>query len=128
MGNSKQRRTVCFTLCSLLLCFAAGCGSAETPTHPLNPVIARSSVERALQAWRDGRKPADLKPDIIIGDSAWEQGRRLVDFRVLTDEETTDGSNLHIRVLRTFEGNGAKNESKITYIVGTHPVVTIFPQ
>jgi len=128
MENSEQRRTVCLTLYTLLLGLAAGCGSAETPTHPLNPIIARSSVERALQAWRDGRKPADLKPDIIVGDGAWEQGRRLVDFKILADEETSDGSNLHIRVLRTFDSNGAKSESKITWIVGTHPVVTIFPQ
>ncbi|MFN9237911.1 MAG: type II secretion system protein, partial [Planctomyces sp.] len=69
-----------------------------------------------------------LQPAIIIGDSAWEQGRKLVAFEVVTAEETTDGSNLHIRVLRTFENNGAKTESKVTWIVGTHPVITIFPQ
>jgi len=111
-------------LCGLLL---SGCGEAAT-VYPLNEELARSSVQKAMQAWVDGKSPADLKPDIIVGDQAWEQGRRLAAFQVVSDEETSDGSNLHIRVLRTFDDKGVKSESRVTYIVGTTPVVTIFPQ
>jgi hypothetical protein len=111
-------------VCGLLL---SGFGEAAT-AYPLNEELARSSVQKAMQSWVDGKAPADLKPDIIVGDQAWEKGRRLTAFKVLSDEETTDGSNLHIRVLRTFDDKGVKTESRVTYIVGTTPVVTIFPQ
>ncbi|MEY3460204.1 MAG: hypothetical protein RL215_3361, partial [Planctomycetota bacterium] len=47
---------------------------------------------------------------------------------ILRDEETSDGSNLHIRVQRVFEDGGAKSESRVIYIVGTSPVITIFPR
>jgi hypothetical protein len=128
MASSETHRRVFLQLATLLTAALAGCGSSETPTHPLDPELARTSVQSAMQAWVDGKKPADLKPGIIVGDSGWEQGKTLKAFQILKDEETTDGSNLHIRVLRTFDGGGAKSESRITYIVGTHPVVTIFPQ
>lgn len=81
-------------------------------------------MEKAMQAWVDGKTPKDLQPDIICGDSSWEQGKKLVSFKILTDEETTDGSNLHIRVERKIDSS----DSTVTYIVGTSPVVTIFPQ
>jgi len=127
MASSEGRRCGLGVLGTTLL-WISGCGSGETAPHPLNPEAARAAVQKALLAWQEGRKPADLKPEIVIGDTAWEQGRKLVAFEVVTSEETTDGSNLHIRVRRTFENNGARIESKVTWIVGTHPVITIFPQ
>ena len=112
----------------LLLVGLCGCGAKPTD-HALNPDVARSSVEKAMQAWVEGKTPEDLKP-IIVGDPAWNQGKKLVSFEILTKEETSDGSNLHIQVARKFgdDGKGAPAEAKVTYIVGTSPVVTIFPQ
>ncbi len=112
------------TILCLVVLSIAGCAGSETAPYPLDQELARSSVEKAMQAWVDGKTPKDLKPEIIIGDSGWEQGRKLVSFEVIHEEETSDGSNLHIRVLRKFDAG----ESKVTYIVGTSPVVTIFPQ
>lgn len=109
----------------VLLVFSLwGCSHGDTPSHPLDEELARSSVQKAMQAWVDGKSPEDLQPEIIIGDSSWEQGKNLVSFEILTSEETSDGSNLHIRVERKFDSS----QSKVTYIVGTSPVVTIFPQ
>lgn len=102
----------------------AGCTSGDAPSYPLDKELARSSVQQAMQAWVDGKTPKELQPDIVVGDPAWEQGKKLVSFEILSDEETTDGSNLHIRVKRKLDAA----ESKVTYIVGTNPVVTIFPQ
>ncbi len=108
-----------------MIALLAGC-SSETPSYPLDKELARDSVKKAMQAWVDGKKPADLKPDIIVGDAGWEQGKQLLSFEILPDE-FTDGSNLHVTVSRKFDG-GKSAESKVTYIVGTSPVVTIFPQ
>ncbi len=107
----------------LAILFLSGCQEEAKP-YPLDEAVARDSVKTAMQAWMDGKKPADLKPGIVIGDTAWEKGRKLVSFEIVSNEETSDGSNLHIRVLRKFDSG----ESKVTYIVGTSPVITIFPQ
>jgi hypothetical protein len=111
----------------LLPLLLSGCGGEAAP-YALDQDVARNSVQKAMQAWVDGKQPKELQPEIVVGDQAWEKGRRLADFEVLSKEETTDGSNLHIRVLRTFDDNGVKSKSRVTYIVGTTPVITIFPQ
>lgn len=111
----------------LSVCLTAGC-SSEATALPLDEELARSSVQQALEAWKSGKKPADLQPTITIGDPAWDSGRKLKEFEILRDEETSDGSNLHIRVQRVFEDGGAKSESRVIYIVGTSPVITIFPR
>ena len=104
-----------------------GC-SQESASYSLNADVARTSVQKAMQAWVDGKKPGDLQPEIIMGDPTWVQGKKLVSFEILTKEETSDGSNLHICVNRQFESESDDAESKVTYIVGTSPKITIFPQ
>lgn len=110
-----------------LLVVLWGCGPTGR-SHPLDADVARDSVQKAMQAWVDGRTPQDLQPEIIIGDTAWDQGQKLVSFEILREEETSDGSNLHIRVRRKFAARADNAESKVIYIVGTSPVITIFPQ
>ena len=120
----------CGTFYVLLLVSLCGCSQKPTD-HALDPALARTSVQKAMQAWVDGKKPEDLKP-VIVGDPAWKQGRKLASFEILSKEETSDGSNLHVQVVRKFsdvgKGNDTGAESQVTYIVGTSPVVTIFPQ
>ncbi|WP_373653550.1 MULTISPECIES: hypothetical protein [unclassified Schlesneria] len=111
----------------LLVCAAVGCGQSGR-TYVLDEELARSSLEDALQAWVDGQTPEDLQPTIIMGDQGWAEGRKLGSFEILPDEETTDGSNLYIRVKRKFADDNRTMESKVTYIVGTSPAITIFPQ
>ena len=120
VGRLPRRGIVGLVLAMMFV----GCSSGDAPSYALDKELARSSVEKAMQAWVDGKTPKELQPDIVVGDPAWEQGRKLVSFEILADEETTDGSNLHIRVKRKLDAS----ESKVTYIVGTTPVVTIFPQ
>lgn len=105
----------------------SGC-EGETQPHSLNEQLARDSLDKALEAWVDGKSLEELKPEIIVGDSRWEQGQKLLDFQILPAEESTDGSNLHIVVKLTLDRSGTQVDSKVTYIVGTSPVVTIFPQ
>ncbi len=109
----------------VLLVFSVwGCSQGDMPSHPLDQELARASVQKAMQAWVDGKTPKDLNPEIVVGDSSWEQGEKLVSFEIATNEETSDGSNLHIVVKQKFD----ESDSEVTYIVGTSPVVTIFPQ
>ena len=109
----------------VLLMFSLwGCSQGNTPSHPLDQELARSSVQKAMQAWVDGKTPKDLEPEIVVSDTSWQQGEKLVSFEIVTNEETSDGSNLHIVVKRKFDSS----DSEVKYIVGTSPVVTIFPQ
>ena len=119
-GGLVSRRIV--GLC--LACFLLGCSSGEAPSYQLDPELARASVEKAMQAWKDGKTPKDIQSEMIVGDPDWTQGKKLVSFEILPKEETTDGSNLYIRVKRKI----GSAESQITYVVGTNPAVTIFPQ
>lgn len=101
-----------------------GCSQGNTPSHPLDQELARASVQKAMQAWVDGKTPKELEPEIVVGDPSWQQEEKLISFEIVTNEETSDGSNLHIVVKRKFDSS----DSEVTYIVGTSPVVTIFPQ
>lgn len=113
--------------CIFLTALCTGC-SQSGRSYSLDEELARSAVQDALQAWVDGQTPEDLQPSIIMGDQGWLNGRKLSSFEILTDEETTDGSNLYIRVKRKFIGETGTSDSKVTYIVGTSPSITIFPQ
>ncbi len=108
---------------ALLVFGFLGC-AGETPSYPLDQDLARASVQKAMQAWVDGKTPKDLQPEITIGDTAWVKGEKLTSFEIVNDNETSDGSNLHIRVNQKFDAS----DSEVTYIVGTSPVITIFPQ
>ena len=111
----------------LVLCGVGGCGSAAR-IYPVDSKVARSSVEKAMQAWVDGKSPKQLQPEIIVGDTAWENGVKLLSFEILTNEDISDGSNLHLHVKRKFGGARGTSESTVKYIVSTSPVITIFPQ
>ena len=106
----------------------SGCHGGPPPSFPLDSELAYASVEKAMKAWVDGKKPEDLKPAIIVGDVDWLGGKKLVSFEILTQNETSDGSNLHIPVKRKLSVKGKTSESTVAYVVGTSPVVTIFPQ
>ncbi len=114
-------------LFSWIVMALSGCQQG-TPSFALDSDVAHAALEKAMQAWVDGQKPADLQPEIVIGDVDWNNGQKLVSYEILIREETTDGSNLHIPVKRRFKSGGQVSDSQVAYIVGTSPVVTIFPQ
>ncbi len=121
------RITLAVCLMVTILGCLTGCGNSASD-HPLDADVAHTSLEKALTAWVDGKKPAELKPEIIMGDFAWDSGKKLVSFEILTKDETSDGTNLHVKVKRKFQKDGKESESEVLYIVGTSPVITIFPQ
>ena len=93
---------------------------------PLDRGQARQACETFLEAWRDGKQPADLRPDITGSDHQWVSGRKLVAYELLP-EEFNDGTNLHISARLTLQDEkGNEATSNALYIVGTSPVVTVF--
>lgn len=113
---------------TLPLAALIGCGGGPSD-HAFDPELARTSLDKAMQAWVDGRSPEELQPEIVVGDVDWKSGKKLISYEILAASEKSDGSNLHVKVVREIqEDKGSPRKSEKTYIVGTSPVVTIFPQ
>jgi len=120
----------CFRVLPVAVLELSLCGCGQTARDlALDSELARASVEKALKAWADGKKPEELKPDIIIGDSAWNAGAALVSFEIKPEGEWSDGTNLYVPVVCKLKDAGGKvSTTETTYVVGTSPVITIFPQ
>ncbi len=114
----------------LMLTALVGCAGCSSP-HQLNKVVATDALKRGLDAWQAGQTPETLRngsPSVIFGDSDWENGVQLRQYRIL-NAERSDGTNLHADVELTLVT--AKQKARkvtITYIVGTEPKITVFRQ
>lgn len=120
---------------SLSLVFGiVGCGPRGAVDLTLDKELARASLTRFLDAWRDGQTTDQLakaSPAIIGRDPAWADGQKLLTHELLS--ETDDGANLHARVKLTLGGKSEAAGGKTTrtsvdvvYVIGTSPVVTVF--
>lgn len=122
------RRRAAWVL-ALLAGAIAGCGGGASPS--LDEAVGRTSLTSFLDAWKKGDRPEALKqqfPSIIVGDSNWNGGARLVSYQI-GEPVTHDGSNLHASVeLELEDGAGQRMKQNVVYIVGTSPEITIFPE
>lgn len=105
-----------------------GCGRSNKPTQAN---VAKESLQLALTSWKEGRAPADLKaqtPSIVMADTNWEKGAKLASFD-FSGPESDDGVNLHVPVkLVLNDAQGNNRVEHVQYVVGTDPVITIFPE
>jgi hypothetical protein len=108
-----------------VLIHTSGCaGGGIPPTED----AARESLVKALDAWKAGRTAIEMRnesPEIIVGDSYWKHGLRLVGYEI--GSGTFDGKNLRVPVTLTVaQSPRGHRKVAVKYIVGTRPVVTIF--
>ncbi|HEY7689383.1 MAG TPA: hypothetical protein VH835_11845, partial [Dongiaceae bacterium] len=120
-------QVVVVLLAAGLLLSAAGCGGS--PGGPANEDVARTSLTAALDAWKGGGKPADLRqrsPEIVMGDTFWEAGRKLANYKI-DGPGKTGPKAWRVPVTLTLQAAGNKTETvKLIYIVTTDPAITIF--
>jgi hypothetical protein len=94
------------------------CGRSAVPPAD----VARSALETALTAWRDGKKPADVaqaSPPIQAVDNEWTTGRKLVSFEI-GDEKPSETDKQFVVKLKFDK---ATKDEEVTYvIIGTDPV------
>ncbi|HWB12799.1 MAG TPA: hypothetical protein VG826_26470 [Pirellulales bacterium] len=104
----------------------AGCGRSNAPTDVPS---AKAALTTALEGWKAGQSPDSLRqgsPSIVMVDEAWQKGEKLDSFENI-GPEVDDGVNLHCTVKLAIKGEGGVQRSeKVTYIVGTSPMITIF--
>ena len=102
----------------------AGCGHFSSG-KPVNEVNARDACKTFLEAWKEGKTPADLKPKITGADHEWASGEKLVSYEILP-KETSNGTTLYVSARLTLKSaKGVETKSNATYAVGTSPVITV---
>jgi hypothetical protein len=122
----RGRSLIATLLCT---CVLAGCGSGVYESAPVNPDIARDTLNSVLESWKEGATIESLKadsPSIVVQDLDWSSGAKLLDYEVL-DDGKPESANLVARVKLSLEDKeGTKSEKTVTYLVGTAPVLTVF--
>jgi hypothetical protein len=102
----------------LVALIAPACGPSTSPSAD----AARTALATALDAWRDGKKPADLAgltPPVQVIDSEWAGGRKLASYQIV--RETPSETDKRFVVELTYAAPPA--EAEVVYImVGSEPV------
>ena len=123
------RRHFVLQLSAVLLAVSfAGC-SGESSTDSVRPDLAKETLIKALSAWKDGGKVDALQsqaPPIVVQDMDWSAGKQLQEFSLQGDGKSV-GANLSIEVELTLQDAAGKtSKSKVWYLVGTDPALTVF--
>jgi hypothetical protein len=107
----------------------AACSPGPRTAAPVDATEAREALTAALDAWKAGKKPSDMKsgsPPMTVQDMDWESGQKLAAYE-LAGEGTMDNANLRIPVILSFgEGKGREAQKEVSYVVGTSPTITVF--
>jgi hypothetical protein len=119
-----MNRKVCSSIAAMaaLLTAMAGCDATGNARHVPDADLARTSLQTALTAWRDGRpcEPIAGPPAIQVSDSRWRDGQQIAAFEI--GEEQADGDETRqFPVKLTFKKTGKVEE--VRYVVhGREPV------
>jgi hypothetical protein len=121
--NRKLRSliTVCCAAVASLPALA-GCDATGGARYVPPADVARTSLEAALAAWRDGRPcgPIEAAPPIQIADSRWQNGQQIEAFQIGDEQPDGDGTR-QFPVKLTIKKSGKVEE--VRYIVhGRDPV------
>jgi len=86
-------RGVGLVIASLSVGLLPGCGSGHARYTPTT-TEARSSLEAALTAWREGKPitSIDVTPPVHVIDSAWQGGQQIESFTIGDEQDVGDGT------------------------------------
>jgi hypothetical protein len=106
---------------SLLVSLLTGCGASSARFKPTSDE-ARSSLETALTAWRDGKPYGSVvaTPPIQVGDSAWQAGDQVESFEIGEELDDGDGTKQFVVAIKMKKPPG--NQSVRYYVHGRDPV------
>jgi hypothetical protein len=126
MKTSMRIRDARLVILAPLLAMMAGCGASHARFVPTSGE-ARSSLEAALAAWRDGKAYGDIeaKPPIRVVDSAWQGGRQLETFQIGNEEDLGDGTKQFVVTLRMKKANA---DQQVRYVVHGRDPVWVFTE
>jgi len=108
---------------------SVGCGGPQRAA-PVDVELAETTLIRVLEHWQDGGAMEDFRqqsPEIVVQEALWSDGHTLQKFE-LTGSARAENANWFCEVdLTVVPPDGAKpRQRKVTYAVGTDPVLTVF--
>lgn len=122
------RHSILLFFVAVLLTVLAGCSETSQP-DVVRPELAKETLVKALDAWKAGSKIDSLQaqsPSIVVQDRDWTAGKKLQGYS-LNGEGRSVGANLSIEVELTLaDASGKVATSKVWYLVGTDPALTVF--
>jgi hypothetical protein len=106
----------------------AGCDSTGNARYTPTRVEARSSLEAALTAWRDGKPygPIDATPPVNVADSAWQGGAKIEAFEIGEEEDPGDGTKQFPVKLTMKDAKSVHQD--VRYIVNGRDPVWVFSE
>jgi hypothetical protein len=121
-------RRAAIWLAAALCLTASGCGPARA--KPADIDLARETLTKVLEHWKQGgiiEELREAKPEIVVQERLWTEGNKLLDF-TLAEEGRKEDANWYCEVELTIEppDGGKPANKKVTYVVGTDPVLTVF--
>jgi len=124
----RTRRGMALSLCAVLWLAAAGCGPVRA--RPVVVDLARETLTKVLDHWKKGGAIDELRqsrPEIVVQEPLWAKGNKLLDYTVV-DQGRVEDANWYCEVELTLEPSegGKPAKKKVTYVVGTDPVLTVF--
>lgn len=130
----KSRRgsaRVCYVfMMSLAGACLAGCDSSTVPVTPTaTEDTARTTLDKALNAWREGGSVSAMKeanPSIVVADPKWEKGQKLSKYEVLGAGEPSGAERVFQVTLWLVDDAGKESVENVAYRVGTQPILTVF--
>lgn len=112
------------TVAFLLICtgFLTACGG---PSMNTSADVARKSLEAALTAWRDGKKPGNMEgtsPSVQATDFEWTSGRKLEAFEIIREEPSTADKRFTVKL---NQGKAAPAVEATYVVIGLDPVLVL---
>jgi len=130
-GVQFRRRYTLLLICCMMICtiMICGCG-AEPRAAPVDLAVARVTLKEVMEHWKSGGKIDNLrsrKPEVVVQEALWSEGRKLLNYS-LVGEGRPEDANWFCEVELTLESDAGNEpvKKKITYVVGTDPVLTVF--
>jgi hypothetical protein len=125
-GDRWPRISTLILIFTMMIC---GC-SGEPRAAAVDVAVARVTLEQVMEHWKSGGKIDELRdrePEVVVQESLWSEGRKLMEYS-LVGEGRPEDANWFCEVELTLESNGGNEpvKKKITYVVGTDPVLTVF--
>jgi hypothetical protein len=121
MNSMKRFRYLVLIAAMPLVSLLTGCGSSQARYTPTSGE-ARSSLEAALTAWRDGKPygPVEAKPPVHVADQDWQGGQMIESYQIGDEEDGGDGTKQFAVTLKMKKAPGDK---AVRYVVhGRDPV------
>ena len=117
----KRYRYLCFTAALPLVSLLAGCGASPAPYTPTSDE-ARTSLETALTAWRNGKPcvPIEGTPTIQIVDANWQAGQQIESCHIGDEQDNANGTKQFAVTLKMKKPPGEKSFQYV--IFGRDPV------